>query len=133
MRRLLFVIFLLVLLVGTGAYFYMKGRTVLYQAGESNTTDTAGTAGDTALLQETISALGKFVVLPEGDQPVLGVVSDPSALSGEIFFKDAQIGDRVLIYPHARQAILYRPSLGKIINMESIPMDSTTTSTVGVK
>ncbi|MBX4189038.1 hypothetical protein KW785_00400 [Candidatus Parcubacteria bacterium] len=117
-----------VLLVVAFGYFYYRSRSTI----TVTNLPSAGNATDqSALLQETIDTLSKFVVLPEGDEPVLGIVSDPEALAGEAFFKGAQVGDRVLIYPKARKAILYRPSIGKIIEIESIP-ETTSNTQVGI-
>jgi hypothetical protein len=108
---------IVILLVLVGYWFYRSHAVV----NVTNNLDTSTGSNQQALLNETIATLSKFIVLPQDDSPVLGQVTDPKALASEPFFKDAQIGDQVLIYPNAKEAILYRPSIGKIILMESIP------------
>lgn len=49
--------------------------------------------------------------------PTIATVSDKSSLSGQDFFKSAENGDKVLIYTVAKKAVLYRPSIGKIIEV----------------
>lgn len=63
------------------------------------------------------STIGKLVLLPSDESPTIATVSDPDALSDQSFFVGAQKDDKVLIYSNAKKAILYRPSIDKIINI----------------
>lgn len=67
--------------------------------------------------ESTIDLVGQLVVLPEGEEPTIATVTDPEILKSQVFFANAQMGDRVLIYTNARKAILYRPSLHKIVEI----------------
>ncbi len=124
MKRIIFT--LIVIVLGVGGYFYYTSHRVI-QVTNTQTSASAGT--EDAVLDETIRELSAFIVLPENDTPILAVVSDPKALAGETFFAHAEVGDRVLIYKQSRKAILYRPSIKKIIEMESIPADALSPST----
>ena len=64
--------------------------------------------------------IGKFMELPEGETPTLATVSDREKLKGQQFFSNAKNGDKVLVYPKAKKAILYRPSSGKIIEVANL-------------
>lgn len=64
--------------------------------------------------------IGKFMELPEGEEPTLATVSDREKLKGQQFFANAKNGDKVLIYPKAKKAILFRPSSGKIIEVANL-------------
>jgi hypothetical protein len=68
--------------------------------------------------------IGKFMELPAGEQPTLATVTDRAKLKGQDFFESAQNGDKVLIYPKAKKAILYRPSIGKIIEVAHLTSGS---------
>lgn len=70
-------------------------------------------------LQQRLSSI---MELPT-ELPTLATVSDIRKLSNQAFFAHAQNGDKVLIYPLAKKAILYRPSSGKIINVGPIVVD----------
>ncbi len=61
------------------------------------------------------SSIGRFMELPQGEEPTLATVTDIEKLKDQEFFKSAVNGDKVLIYTQARKAILYRPSTEKII------------------
>lgn len=53
------------------------------------------------------------------ETPTLATVSDVERLKSQLFFKNAENGDKVLIYTQACKAILYRQSTKKIIAIMS--------------
>ena len=61
-----------------------------------------------------VSKVGQLAALPAGT-PTVATITDLATLSKQVFFKDAQVGDRLLIYSGVGKAILYRPSENKII------------------
>ncbi len=68
--------------------------------------------------QKIINAVGKLVLLPEGETPTIATVTDPDKLKKEqAFFARSATGDKVLIYTRALKAIMYRPSENKIIEI----------------
>lgn len=71
-------------------------------------------------IESIVSKVGKLVVLPKNETPTLATVSDPSVLSGQVFFSNAQVGDKVLIYPESKRAILYNPKLNRVV--ETAPL-----------
>ena len=50
----------------------------------------------------------------------LATVSDPELLKNKSFFLSSEKGDRVLIFSKIGKAILYRPSINKIVEVVSI-------------
>ena len=65
---------------------------------------------------EILDKVGALIELPN-EQPSVATVSDASKLRDQQFFKNAQNGDAVIIFPNAQKAILYRPSTDKIIEI----------------
>jgi|CXWL01.1.fsa_nt_gi hypothetical protein len=98
---------LLVLAVGAGFYFYQKATADPQKEAVKE-------------LHATITAVGKLMVLPTGETPTMATVSDPAKLADQPFFAHAQKGDKVLIYSTAQKAILYSPSLNKIVEVAPV-------------
>jgi hypothetical protein len=65
---------------------------------------------------KTIQAVGKLMVLPD-EVPTVATVTDLEKLKDQVFFKNAKIGDKVLIYLKAQKAILYDSESNKIIEL----------------
>lgn len=76
-------------------------------------------------LASAVASIGKFMILPEGDEPVLATVTDaPTLIQQQAFFAGAVNGDQLLIYPRNTKAILYSPSRNKIVNVGPIQTGS---------
>lgn len=67
--------------------------------------------------------VGKKAELPAGEMPTVATVTNRDRLDGQVFFKSAENGDKILIYPHAGWAVLYRPSTGKVLEMTGIDIE----------
>jgi len=79
-----------------------------------------------AEIQQTVASVGRFIVLPTDETPTLATVSDPAKLKDQPFFANALSGDKVLIYTNARKAVLWRPSIQKIIEVSPLIIPATT-------
>lgn len=66
--------------------------------------------------EELLAKIAKIYTLPTDEKPVLGRVDDKEKLKDQPFFKDAQNGDRLVIFAKSKKAIIYRESENKIIN-----------------
>ena len=84
-------------------------------------------ANETAT-QQTIDKVGKLVQLPSGETPTLATVNNAAKLKNQIFFADSHNGDKVLIYSKAGKAVLYRPSINKVIEYSAVDLGSTPAS-----
>lgn len=96
---------LLLTAVGTAGYFYWQYRNV--QPGIAETKE----------VQSLTKEIGSLMLLPEGEEPTLATVTDKEKLAEQPFFLHAENGDKVLIYSNSGRAVLYRPSLKKIIDV----------------
>lgn len=67
-----------------------------------------------------ISEVSKLYLFPEEESPTIATVSDPLALKNQSFFNSSEVGDKVLIFTNAGRAVLYRPSINKIIEITSV-------------
>jgi len=60
--------------------------------------------------------VGVLYELPN-ETPTLATVTDKEKLKSQQFFQHAENGDKVLIFPVAKKAMLYRPSVKKLIEV----------------
>ena len=99
---------LVVGLAGTTLMFYKKAKSL-----KTNPQQIAQEEN-----KKIIDAVGKLVLLPEGEVPTIATVTDANKLkSQQAFFTRAEQGDKVLIYTQTLKAIMYRPSENKIIEI----------------
>lgn len=121
----LFIIFIVIIL-SVGAYYFL-----IYQKNQTSSNDpTQAAAIET---QNLLEKIGKLIELPVGEQPQIATVSDASKLPNQPFFAKAKNGDKVLIYNISQKAILYRPSINKIIDVESLVLAQPTTEPVQIQ
>lgn len=69
--------------------------------------------------------VSKLMQLPDDESPSVVTVDDKSKVIDQPFFKNAENGDVLLVYSKNLQAILYRPSANKIIQVGPVYNDNT--------
>lgn len=69
--------------------------------------------------EDFIAKVGESIELPEED-PTIATVSDVEKLNDQPFFKNARIGDKILIYTNARKVILYRPEEDRVVEVGTV-------------
>ncbi len=74
--------------------------------------------------KQLINRVDKLMELPQDELPTVATVTDKNKLKNQPIFARAENGDKLLIYPKAKKAILYRPSTNKII--EVVPISTGT-------
>lgn len=73
---------------------------------------------------QILTKINSFYDLPAGETPTIATVSDKTKLQGQPFFAKAENGDKVLIYTNAKKALLYRPSINKLMEVSSLALSS---------
>ena len=73
--------------------------------------------------EELVKEVGKLILLPIDEIPTIATVSDKEKVKDQVFFLNVENGDKLLAYTRSMQAILYRPSINKIINVAPILID----------
>jgi hypothetical protein len=104
--------------MGSAGYFYWQYKKAVASP--------SAAAQDEA--KSIMEKIGKFMVLPD-EQPTLATVADQDKLKDQMFFSSAENGDKVLIFSKSQKAILYRPSIGKIIEVASLSGQTAPAST----
>ncbi len=94
-------------------YFYSK-----YQKAQSMLKNPTVAAREE--VNSIISQVGKLMILPSKEQPTVATVTDKSKLKSQPFFAKSENGDKVLLYTASKKAILYRPTINKIIEVSPI-------------
>lgn len=80
-------------------------------------------------LKSLTDKVGKLIELPVSEEPTVATVSDKEKLGQQPFFSRAENGDKVLIFTQAKKAILYRPSINKVIEVAPINLGPSLEST----
>jgi hypothetical protein len=75
-----------------------------------------------------ITQVGKLIELPN-EQPTIATITDITKLQGQPFFAHAKNGDKVFIYTGVKKAILYDPTINKIIDVAPVNIGNQTTPT----
>ncbi|HEV7702242.1 MAG TPA: hypothetical protein VGO63_02250 [Candidatus Paceibacterota bacterium] len=116
-KRLILILVILVVILGIAtAYFFYRSNKLAANAGSA--------AASQAEARTLAAKVGKIMVLPTDEVPTIATVSDPEALKGQVFFADAKVGDKVLIYTNAKKAVLYDPEVNKIVNVAPLNVGS---------
>lgn len=75
---------------------------------------------ETDVLKKSLSSI---MDVPN-EEPSIATVIDVEKIKDQPFFSKAQNGDKVIVYASAKQAILFRPSAKKIINVAPVSFES---------
>lgn len=108
---------LLLLVLGAGAYFGYQEYNNLKKENQKLSDPQEAARQETERIKRQVAML---IDVPKDEDPTIASVVDTSKLSDQAFFKNAQNGDKVLMYAQAKKAILYRPSTNKIIEVAPI-------------
>jgi hypothetical protein len=115
------VITLLIIIFGALAFLGVNKYHNLQKENKRLSNPEESAKQETERLKSSVAAL---VDVPTGEEPTIATVTDLDKLKNQPFFAKAQNGDKVLIYPKAKKAILYRPSTNKVIEFSTITPDT---------
>lgn len=76
-------------------------------------------------VEEVLAGLSNNIILPEGEEPVLAVITDVDALvQTQPFYSGSQNGDYLIIYPELARAIIYSLEKDIVINVGPVEFNS---------
>jgi hypothetical protein len=105
--------------LAVAGYFYKQNRDIK--------------ANPNSVSQKEVESLtkniSKLMTVPTDEQPTVATVQDKEKLKDQPFFKDAQNGDKLLIYTKAQKAIIYRESQKKLVNVGPVSLENSTPAT----
>lgn len=123
---ILVVLAILALGGGSAKYFgFLESVGLMQESSPQAAADEAEKAAVEKEAGDLVAEIGALILLPEGEVPTVATVSDPAKLASQVFFKNAKIGDKVLLYTKAKKAYLYRPAKHLLIEVAPITTDST--------
>jgi len=99
--------------VGSGVYFYRQ-----FKVSEEKLKNPAEAAKLES--KELMKRVGKYMVLPNEEAQVMTVVDVENLKKTQQFFQDAKDNDKLLVFPVAKKAVLFRPSANIIVNVAPI-------------
>ncbi|MBA3723699.1 MAG: hypothetical protein H0W89_02260 [Candidatus Levybacteria bacterium] len=108
--RLLFGFFILTTVFSAGAAYYFYTQYKKEAAPQK-----VLSGQDSKTPEAVIKTASELIELPKDEEPVIATVDDKTQLGDQEFFTKAANGDKVIVYPKAGLAVLYRPSTNKII------------------
>lgn len=79
--------------------------------------------------EDIVSRLGKLIILPEGETPVIMVVNDIEKLNKDPFFAKAKNGDNVVFYRNSGKIYLYDPVANKVLEIAKINLETINNAT----
>jgi len=114
---ILLLVSVLVLIAGYFAFQYAKTRSELSKAQNPE-------AAAKEEAEDLAKVVGRYLELPQDETPTIATVNDAEKLKEQVFFAEAQNGDKVLVYTNARKAVLYRPSTKKVVEYAPVSLVS---------
>ena len=105
---------LVAIIVGLSVFYWYGVQTTIEDSAKESREETI----------KLLAEISKIIVLPDNEIPVIATVNDPIKLSDQPFFIKAKVGDKVLIYPNNKKAILYSPENNKIIEVAPLNIET---------
>jgi hypothetical protein len=100
---------ILVLVALLATYYYVS-----YNQLKQKELTTTETGDEGAMIRFRLKELA---VIPGNETPTIATVTDAAKLKDNVFFRNAENGDKIAAFPLAKMAVLYRPSLDRIVWM----------------
>lgn len=80
-------------------------------------------------LDVILADIKKVMLLTDSERPSLATVTEVEKMRSQSFFKNAENGDKVLIYEQGKKALLWRPSTKMIIEVGTVNKEIATAVT----
>lgn len=107
--------FVLGLIIGGGVIYAMNLRSA------ANNPQQLQQAQAQAQVKDLLDKVGKLIMLPTGEEPVVATINDAVSLArDQVFYKGSKNGDVVLVYEKAGKAIVYSPDRNLVVNVGPI-------------
>lgn len=105
---------LLLIAIGGFSYYFYKYNVVSKNAVVDSQQKAEEAKKKT---DEVVNMVSKLMVVKDSTNAVLATIADKSKLEGQKFFESAENGDDLILFPNMQKAVIYRPSINKIIDI----------------
>jgi len=82
--------------------------------------------------KELVEKIGKLVLLPADEEPILATVTDKEKLKEQPLFAKAENGDKILIYAKAQKAYIFSPNKEVLVDVVSVNIGGLQTIITGM-
>lgn len=120
-RSPLAVLALVVLVIAVGGGLGYQKYASLREENQRLSNPEAAAEDETNRIKAEVAQL---IELPN-ETPTIATVTDIEKLKSQPFFANAQNGDKVLLFAQAKKAILYRPSIKRLVEVAPINLGDT--------
>jgi hypothetical protein len=112
-----FLIILLLIALGAFGWSYYRYSQTSKQL-EALIDPNVKTELDKAQTQALLEKIGRLIVIPKNEEPVVATINDIEALANEQnFYRDAENGQKLVIFYGVQKAIIYDEATNKLINV----------------
>lgn len=72
---------------------------------------------------ELLGEMRQIIIMPTNEDPVVATITDINQLKDKDFYKDANNGDRVVVFANAKKAYIYSPERKLIVNVGAFQIE----------
>jgi hypothetical protein len=83
-------------------------------------------------MKDVVAEVSKHIILPTDEEPTLVTVEDKTKVT-DVFLKQAENGDKILLYPNAKKVYLYRPGISRLVDVGPLIVDPVVAEVDGTK
>lgn len=118
-----FVVFVILLgLAGGTVFLYTKYSETKKEVEKLSTVQGQQELSKTQT-QALLGEMRQIIIMPDNEDPVVATITDINQLKDKEFYKDAQNGDRVVVFANAKKAYIYSPERKLIVNVGAFQLD----------
>lgn len=110
MGKVIFAVVIILIILGAGLWYWMTRP-------EEGSPEAVARE-----VRNVVAEVSRVMVLPSGEEPTVGTITDTTVFAGQAFFEGAQEGDKILVYPNKGMVILYSAAKGKILGVAPLSL-----------
>ena len=110
-----------VIAIVLSGYYLLSNPSIQTDEGQKQTEINAIPQLDEKQVQEIVTQIEKVTPVKKDEKPVITEIVDVENLKKtNAFYKDAQNGDKLIVFAQDKKVIIYRPSTNQVINIAAL-------------